>query len=272
MTTIQNQHFKGQIPWRSEWDLFKKQFSQDIFGGKDWERYFGAIGNEPIIHDDSIDFLKQLLKTHLLLLIPQKVNGHPFTLNYLHNLIENKIAPTFYDKDIRSELGEQQTSHSYWVIMTKRPNWCSEAKEYQFYYKKLENIQKRNFSFYSEKERVDYFVQKAYEFPTVLESVTATSINYLKTREEGSCQRELLYRDYTFCKDLLPSIDANAYAYVGEIFSDFRGNLQGPYIQKMRPWDCIDSTETIGIKLVIRDMRYNRSTNLDYQRGVVKIN
>ncbi len=143
MATIQNQHFKGQIPWRSEWDLFKKQFSQDIFGGKDWERYFGAIGNEPIIHDDSIDFLKQLLKTHLLLLIPQKVNGHPFTLNYLHNLIENKIAPTFYDKDIRSELGEQQTSHSYWVIMTKRPNWCSEAKEYQFYYKKLENIQKR---------------------------------------------------------------------------------------------------------------------------------
>ena len=70
---------------------------QFAFGPKDWNRYFGDIGEVPPLPPDIMDILrspcpyweeKSVANTHLLVLIPRTVNGSPFTLNLLGEMIK----------------------------------------------------------------------------------------------------------------------------------------------------------------------------------------
>ena len=74
------------------------------------------------ILNESCSFLpdKKVKETHLLVLIPNKVNGKPFTLNYLEKLIQGPKSghPTkyrFYDNDAKWTVGDK-SYHSHWML------------------------------------------------------------------------------------------------------------------------------------------------------------
>ena len=71
------------------------------FGKADWEKYFGEVGIEPPLPPNIHDILesscpfwpaKKVKETHLLVLIPQTVNGKALTLDYLEQLIQKPLG------------------------------------------------------------------------------------------------------------------------------------------------------------------------------------
>jgi hypothetical protein len=74
---------------------------------------------------------KQLKDTHLLVLVPAEVNGQPFSLNLLRDLVQhpkNGVHKTqyhrSYDHDhpnnlLKAQLGAASPAASYWLLMTR---------------------------------------------------------------------------------------------------------------------------------------------------------
>ena len=107
---------------------------QFAFGPKDWNRYFGDVGEAPPLPPDIMDILKSpcpyweeksVANTHLLVLIPRTVNGSPFTLNLLGEMIKEPKGGgyatkyEYYSDLIQREIGNQPVSTSYWALITK---------------------------------------------------------------------------------------------------------------------------------------------------------
>ncbi|MEM7382882.1 MAG: hypothetical protein AAF400_00975, partial [Bacteroidota bacterium] len=101
-----------------------------------WERYFGDVGAEPALPSDIVEILdsacpfwpgKQVKDKHLLVLIPERVNGKALTLDYLGELIRSpqggghktQYVGNWYDKFVSPKIGDQGTGSSYWVLMTR---------------------------------------------------------------------------------------------------------------------------------------------------------
>ena len=103
-----------------------------VFGKADWEKYFGEIEDEPpfpknieAILNESCSFWpsKKIKETHLLVLIPNKVKGKPFTLNCLGKLVQKPKSgyATKYDcytSEAREAIGSKSYP-SHWVLITK---------------------------------------------------------------------------------------------------------------------------------------------------------
>jgi hypothetical protein len=104
------------------------------FGAEEWSRYFGEVGAAPPLPDHIVDTLssacpfwtrKAVKDTHLLVLIPATVDGKPFNLNLLGELIKHpkgggySTGYSFYDSDVQRVLGNQSPTGSYWVLMTR---------------------------------------------------------------------------------------------------------------------------------------------------------
>ncbi len=103
------------------------------FGKKEWETYFGDVGQVPPLPKDIHKTLKSrcpfrpeetVEKTHMLVLIPKTVNGKPLTLKTLDELVKAPKAghATQYRyiwEKIINEHGDQATAQPHWVLMTK---------------------------------------------------------------------------------------------------------------------------------------------------------
>lgn len=115
-------------------DLCQTLATSLVFGEKDWQQYFGDVGAAPLLPADMDAILcspcpfwhpKQVKDTHLLVLVPSTVNGHPFTLELLAQLARSPKGGghgTEYrhcDGSIRRELGDQSPDGSYWILMTR---------------------------------------------------------------------------------------------------------------------------------------------------------
>ena len=115
------------------------------FGQAKWVQYFGDVGVEPPLPSQLREALnapcpfwssKKVEETHLLVLIPKTIDGQPFTLNRLGELIQNpkqghKTKYDYYDNDVKNELGSGSPSSSYWVLMTRDVIPGSRSKSYQ---------------------------------------------------------------------------------------------------------------------------------------------
>jgi hypothetical protein len=108
--------------------------SKSVFGAKEWSQYFGKVEAEPSLPPDIEEILngscpfwsgKQAKNTHLLVLIPATVNGNPFSLNLLGELIQHPQGGGYstkydhYDSAVREQFGAQSPTSSYWVLMTR---------------------------------------------------------------------------------------------------------------------------------------------------------
>ena len=102
------------------------------FGRDAWRRYFGDIGEELPLPKNIVEILnsscsfwsdKKVKKTHLLVLIPNTVNGKPFTMNYLGELIRKpkfgySTKYDFYPRYAEEVVGDKSYP-SHWVLMTR---------------------------------------------------------------------------------------------------------------------------------------------------------
>jgi hypothetical protein len=163
-------------------------------GPKEWKQYFGEVGAAPPLPANINEILnsscpfwpgKQVKDTHLLVLVPATVDGRPFTLDLLGELIKDpqggfrKAEFEIYGNEVRRELGAQSPGSSYWVLMTRDVLPGSRGKTYD-----------------AQKALVAAHVH--YDIPYVLEAATAILLHHARIGER-------LYTDdpwtYTRCQE-----------------------------------------------------------------------
>jgi hypothetical protein len=104
------------------------------FGARAWKEYFGEVGTEPLLPSDINQMLdspcpfwpgKAVKDTHLLVLIPARVAGRPFSLDLLGELIQRPRGGSYstkyryYHDGVQKVVGAQSPAESYWVLMTR---------------------------------------------------------------------------------------------------------------------------------------------------------
>jgi len=179
----------------------------DFFGGEDWNTYFGNIGAEPPLPSNIEQILntqctfwpdKKVKETHLLVLVPQTVDGKPFCLDTLGELIRSpktghKTQYRCYSDDVKKELGTQSVA-SHWVLMTRDviPNSRNEGYEEQ----------KSLVASHAKKRGVPYLL------PKTLDAITAIVMHYVETGERLYPGRPLTYTrcQETVCKGKYPVV------------------------------------------------------------------
>jgi hypothetical protein len=153
----------------------------DVFGVVDWNWFFGDVGEVPPLPSNIQAILqgpcplfpgKTVQDTHLLVLIPQTVNGAPFTLNMLRDLVkapQRGGIPTQIDvqgswKEALDKYGPTPARTSHWVLMSKRVlTGSSGGMDYQTQWKLVAGR-----GFY-------------YEVPLLLDAVTCVLLERVRT-------------------------------------------------------------------------------------------
>jgi energy-coupling factor transporter ATP-binding protein EcfA2 len=116
-------------------ELAKTAVPSMAFGPQEWSRYYGEAGAAPPLPADMDTVLsascpfwpdRKVRDTHLLVLLPATVNGKPFTLNLLRELIKSpksgghKTQYRYYDGHaVKEQIGNNAPDHSYWLLMTR---------------------------------------------------------------------------------------------------------------------------------------------------------
>ena len=180
------------------------------FGKTDWEKYFGEIGEEPLLPKNVKRILnkscpfwpnKKVKETHLLVLIPNTVNGQPFTLSFLGELIQCPRAgyktQFFYGVSDIKESVRNKSYPSHWVLMTKDLIPGSTLKGYSPCCELLANYSKK--------------VGLHYELPNLLDAVASILLHYVKTGErlydmgDNSCSEMMwsskCFHCFTYCQE-----------------------------------------------------------------------
>jgi hypothetical protein len=175
--------------------------SHMTFGAKEWNKYYGEVGEEPALPDNieatldaSCSFWpgKKVKDTHLLVLIPVKVNGHPFSLDRLRDLIQrpnnggHKTQYRWYASDVEERFGATSPAASYWLLMTRDVLPGSRGRGYRDQEKMIADHASRT--------------GLPYELPKALEAATAILIHHVRGGER-------LYSDnpwtYTHCQEVI---------------------------------------------------------------------
>jgi hypothetical protein len=137
---------------------------------------------------------RKIAETHLLVLIPATVNGRPFKLDYLSELIQapknggHATKYRCYWIDLKSQEGEKSVERSYWVLMTRDVLPGTRNKSYSGQKKILEEKAKSTRLF------------RIGGAPTLLEAATSILMEYVRTGKR-------LYNDkpwtYTNCQEFV---------------------------------------------------------------------
>jgi hypothetical protein len=200
--------------------------SRGAFGAKEWKHYFGEVegalalpdGIEAVL-DAPCPFWERstVRNTHLLVLMPTKVDGVPFTLNLLKELIERprnggyRTQYRYYDSRVQAQIGEASPQASYWLLMTRDVLPGSRSKGY--------GNQKRVVAGHARRTCLPY------EVPKVLEAATAILTHHVRDGEQ-------LYREnpltFTRCQELV-SYEFGNYANVVGGFGFSGLYVQNPY-------------------------------------------
>ncbi len=146
-------------------------------GAKNWKKHFGEVGFEPALPSNILNTLnapcpywkgKKIKETHLLTLIPATINGNPFTLNTLEELIRkphggiNATKFRHYCEYVREEIGNNITTHSYWILLTKDVLPYSQGHSFDWQ---------------------TTLIRKSYEVPKAIEIATAALMHQVETGE-----------------------------------------------------------------------------------------
>jgi hypothetical protein len=174
-----------------------------VFGPQEWSQYFEEVGEVPPLPDNIAEIWhgpcpfwpgEQVRDTHLLVLMPAMVNGAPFSLDLLGELIKHPKGGghateyRIYGSDTKKQFGAQSPIRSYWVLMTRDVLEGSRSKKYAYQQALIARHASRT--------------GLPYELPGVLEAATAILSYYVRSGKR-------LYTDnpwtYTRCRELAVS-------------------------------------------------------------------
>jgi hypothetical protein len=118
--------------WRERAEKQINTFSHEkAFGPKEWFIHFGAhLKNVPRLPTNIAEFLfsscpfwldKKVHETHLLVLVPETINGQPLNLKTLGELVKKPLTvfATQYDYFCIGEHADLAAPPSHWVLMTR---------------------------------------------------------------------------------------------------------------------------------------------------------
>ena len=204
--------------------LTKTVFRDKVFGKKDWEKHFGDIGVEPPLPANIEKILnepcsfwpdKKVKETHRLVLIPNTVNGKPFTMNYLEELIQKPKSGhctkyEIYSNHAKSAIGDKSYP-SHWVLMTRD---IIPGSRYENYLKCCELIANHR-----KKTGVPY------ELPHLLDATASILTHYVKTGERIYSYDK---KAYTYSQDVDKDndpLDVGGFALGGLCVCRYGGSL-----------------------------------------------
>ncbi len=194
------------------------------FGKAEWAKYFGDVGVEPPLPGAINAILaapcpfwprKKVQETHLLVLVPQMVNGEPLTLKTLGKLIlkPRQGRPTQY-RDLRYERYNLLRYHNLipdnWHLQRRDPNpfdfgeytdapaarshWALLTRDV------IEGSLNKNYS--DQKALINEHevpvVKLRYEVPTILDATVAILMEHVRGNELNS---DFCARRYTRCQE-----------------------------------------------------------------------
>jgi NLR family CARD domain-containing protein 3 len=205
------QHVLGQGASRGS-----RAISHMTFGEKEWNRYYGEVGEAPALPgnieatlDASCPFWpgKKVRDTHLLVLIPAKVNGQLFSLNLLRELIQHpnngghKTKYCYYDNgSLQAQFGAVAPAASYWLLMTRDVLPRSRNKNYV--------DQKQLMADHARCTGLNY------EVPKALDAATAILTHHVRNGEQLYSKRNDSWT-FTRCEELIRSRFGEYPAVVG---------------------------------------------------------
>ena len=171
------------------------------FGKQAWEQYFGDVGREPLLPSRIFTILdspcpfwagRKVRDTHLLVLIPSTVDGEPFTVNKLGELIKQKF-PDNEEGYRRNSLRAKRAVGN--ETLPDAPYWLLMARDVL--------ADSRDTGYVAQKELVAGHANRTglpYQLPRTLEAATVILTHYVKNNGER------LYGDdpwtYTRCLDV----------------------------------------------------------------------
>jgi hypothetical protein len=191
-----------------------------VFGSQQWSQYFGEVGTEPSLPPDISDILnspcpfwpdRQVKDTHLLALVPATVDGKPFSLDLLGELVQHpkgggcstKYQRNYTPSTVQDQCGSQSPQASYWVLVTRDVIEDSKNRDYAYQQALVAQHATRT--------------GLPYELPGVLEAATAILSHYARSGER-------LYagvpRTYTRCQELVMWAGSGSAATIGDFSSE----------------------------------------------------
>ena len=179
------------------------------FGKEEWEKYFGEVGEEPALPADMEATLdapcpfwpeRKVRDTHLLVLIPAKVDGKLFVLNKLNELVGNpqngghtaKCEGDILLEPYNKQVGNEAPASSYWLLLTRDVLPESSEKTYA--------AQKEIVAGHASRTGLNY------ELPKALEAATAILAHYVRTGERlyiSNRNKNSKSWTYTRCQELV---------------------------------------------------------------------
>jgi hypothetical protein len=193
--------------------LAKTSIPALAFGAVEWKHYLGDVGSAPAL-PSNIDAIlsspcpfwpgKKVRNTHLLVLIPASVDGAPFTLNLLGELIQHPKNTKYetkyrrYDGNVKTQLGEKSPDRSYWLLITRMILEGSRNKSY--------SDQKAWVAGHAKK------IDPPYILPSTLEAAAAMLTHHARTGERLFGDRPWTY---TRCRELVAYGGSNYPVIVG---------------------------------------------------------
>jgi tetratricopeptide (TPR) repeat protein len=154
------------------------ELAPSAFGKAQWEKYFGVVGAEPPLPENIYGILnspcpfwkeKKVHETHVLVLVPQTVNGRRLTLKNLGELVQKPLQGGHATNYNVFALGEyvDQPAKSHWALLTRtviegsRNKLCKDGKALLAQYSQKTNI--------------------VYEIPTVLDAAVCNFMEYVRS-------------------------------------------------------------------------------------------
>lgn len=168
---------------------------QPPFGKGAWEKYFGNIGEEPPLPDNIEEILrspcpiwsgKKVGETHLLTLIPAKVNGELLTLASVGELVKKPKQgdPTRYQYFYSGGNENSHVERNTWILMTYDVLPGSRSQPYEKQVAMVEELAKK--------------AKAPYELPHLIEASVALFMHYVRS---GECLYRGIPWTYTLCQD-----------------------------------------------------------------------
>jgi hypothetical protein len=186
------------------------------FGKEQWEKYFGDVGKEPPLPKDIHKILKSpcpffsgktipffpgktVEETHMLVLIPETINGKPLNLNTLYELIKTPKEGHAIEKSWHlfstSEQGNQATPQSHWALMTKDVIKESRNKSYMLQQDLIAEFNKRT--------------GMNYEVPNALDASICVIMHYVSSKQF------LFHKSFIHCQEKFFSEEKEYQAALG---------------------------------------------------------